>query len=110
MATSQGLSSLDRQCLDSDLFTISQFIHDWREFAPALGLTQADDQVILGYAPYNVAVQKLTMLRMWSQRQGPGATFSRLAEAFRQCGRLDLVERVSQLADRRTSIGEPSVS
>ena len=41
----------------------------------------------------------------------PAATYSRLADAFRQCGRQDLVERVSVLADRREttprlSIGE----
>lgn len=106
MAVSQGFLSVDLQCLDSDLFTISQLINDWREIAPALGLTQADEQVIIGYPPRSVPAQKLAMLRMWSQRHGLGATYSRLAEAFRQCNRLDLVERISLLADQRESIGE----
>ena len=102
---------LDQPCLDSDLVEISQLIHDWREIAPFLGLTQADEQNIIGYAPHSVPVQKITMLRTWGQRHGPAATYSRLANAFRQCGRQDLVERVSVLADRREttrlSIGEP---
>ena len=101
--------SLDQPCSDSDLFEISQLIHDWREIAPALGLTQADEQIIFGYAPNSVPAQKITMLRTWGQRHGPAATYSRLANAFRQCGKQDLVERVSVLADRRkTSLsGEP---
>ena len=37
----------------------------------------------------------------WRKRHGPAATYSRLANAFRQCGRQDLVERVSVLVERR---------
>ena len=105
MANEQQAVSLpcesNEPCLDSDLFKISQLIHDWREIAPALGLTQADEQVIFGYAPNSVPVQKLTMLRTWRQRHGPHSTYSRLASAFRLCGREDLVERVSELEDQR---------
>ena len=76
--------------------------------APVLGLTQAEELNIITFAPYSLPAQRIAMLRMWRQRQGPEATFSRLSDAFRRCGRLDLVERVSQLAERRASlIGEP---
>ena len=58
MATNRDLQtvplSLDQPCSDSDLFEISQLIHDWREIAPALELTQADEQIIFGYAPNSV--------------------------------------------------------
>ena len=102
--------SWDQPCSDVHFFEISQLIHDWREIAPVLGLTQTDEENILGYAPNSVPVQRRMLLRTWRQRHGPAATYSRLADAFRQCGRQDLVERVSVLVDRRetsSSTGEP---
>ena len=93
--------SLDLPCLDSDLVEISQLIHDWREIAPVLGLTQTDEENIIGYPPNSVPVQRRTMLTTWRKRLGPAATYSRLANAFRQCGRQELVERVSVLVKRR---------
>ena len=81
---------------------ISQLIHDWREIAPVLGLTQTDEEnIIAGYSPNSVPVQRRTMLTTWRKRHGPAATYSRLANAFRQCGRQELVERVSVLVERR---------
>ena len=41
---------MDLPCLDSDLVEISQLIHDWREIAPVLGLTQTDEENIIGYS------------------------------------------------------------
>ena len=89
---------LDLPCLDSDLVEISQLIHDWKEIAPVLGLTQTDEENIIGYSPNS---QRRTMLTTWRKRRGPAATYSRLANAFRQCGRQELVERVSVLVERR---------
>ena len=100
-------SSWDQPCSDAHLAQISQWIPDWRELAPFLGLTDVDERTILGYAPDSVPVQRMGMLRTWSQRHGQAATYNRLADAFWRCGRVDLVERVSQLANQRTSIGEP---
>ena len=102
-ANHQSLSfmSLDLPCLDSDLVEISQLIHDWREIAPVLGLTQTDEENIIGYSPNSVPVQRRTMLTTWRKRHGPAATYSRLANAFRQCGRQELVERVSVLVERK---------
>ena len=116
MAANDSDSSLsvwwDQPCSDAHFFEISQLIHDWREIAPVLGLTQTDEQNILGCAPNSVPSQRMTMLRTWRQRHGPAATYSRLADAFRLCGRQDLVECVSVLVNRREislSIGEPIV-
>ena len=103
--------SWDQPCLDSHLVEISQLILDWKEIAPVLGLTQIDEENIIGYSPNSVSAQRMAMLRTWRQRHGPAATYSRLADAFRQCGRQDLVERVSVLANQRettsSSTGEP---
>ena len=93
--------SWDQPCLDSDLVEISQLIHDWKEIAPVLGLTRTDEENIIGYPPNSLPAQRMAMLWTWRERHGLAATYSRLADAFRQCGRQDLVERVSVLADRR---------
>ena len=112
MAANNSDSSLswDQPCSDVHFFEISQLINDWREIAPVLGLTQAEELNIITFAPYSLPVQKIAMLRTWRQRHGPAATYSRLADAFGQCGRQDLVECVSVLVDRRetsSSTGEP---
>ena len=105
-----GLFSLDQLCSDSDLIEISQFNNDWKEIAPFLGLTETDEQNIFSSAHNSLPAQRVVMLKMWRERHGPAATYSRLANAFRLCGRQDLVEHVNVLVDRRetrTSTGEP---
>ena len=78
-ADHQSLSfvSLDLPCLDSDLVEISQLIHDWREIAPVLGLTQTDEENIIGYPPNSVPVQRRTMLTTWTLPEigGHGSMF-----------------------------------
>ena len=73
--------------------------------APFLGLIahQDSDSTQTGVA----------MLKAWKEKHGPAATYGKLADTFRQYGRQDLVERVSQLLhvaidrrETRSSIGE----
>ena len=114
MAAHGQQASCDQPCSDDHLSQISEWIPDWKEIAPFLGLITQEDE--LGYAPSLDSAPTQTgmaMLMAWKERHGPAATYSRLADAFRQCGRQDHVERVSQLlhvaAARRetsSSIGE----
>lgn len=89
--------SLLKECSEEHLYQISQLIAEWKEVAPALGLTQQDEVDILGYAPSSVPTQRLHMLRMWRQKNGTAATYQRLADAFRICARQDLVDKISEL-------------
>ena len=89
--------SLWKECSDEHLHQISQLIAEWKEVAPALGLSQQDEADITGHAPLSVPVQRLHMLRMWRQKNGTAATYQRLADAFRNCARQDLVDKISEL-------------
>ena len=115
MAVYRQSLSLDQPCTDAHLSQISEWIPDWKVMAPFLGLTQEDE---LGYVPQDSAAGSpaqtgIAMLNVWKEIHGQAATYNRLAEAFRQCDRYDLVERVSELqtqaADRSSSIGEKIV-
>ena len=89
--------SLSKECSDKHLYQISKLIADWKEVAPELRLTQQDEADILEYAPYSVSTQRITMLRKWRQKYGTAATYQRLSDAFRDCGRQDLVDKISEL-------------
>ena len=89
--------SLNKLCSDEHLHQISLLIAEWRDFAPALGLTQPDEAEISGRAPLSVPAQRLHMLRLWKQKNGTAATYQRLADAFRNCVRQDLVDKISEL-------------
>ena len=113
MAVHRQSFSLDQPCTDAHLSQISEWIPDWRVMAPFLGLRQQD---ALGYVPQDSgspAQTGMAMLNLWKETHGQAASYNRLAEAFRQCDRYDLADRVSELhtqvADRRSSIGEKIV-
>ena len=106
--------SWDQPCSDDHLSLISEWIPDWREMATFLGLISQEEE--LGYQDSAPTPQTgMAMLKAWKEKHGPAATYSRLTDAFRQCGRQDLVERVSRLlvaADRSetsSSIGQELV-
>ena len=110
------VSPWDGQCSDQHLYQISQLIAEWREIAPALGLTQSDEVNIVGQAPTSVPAQRIAMLRIWKQKNGAGGTYRKLADVFSKCDRQDIVDEIVQLVtsvisgaagDENTSIGEP---
>ena len=91
------MSLWNKLCSNEHLHQISQLIAEWKEVAPALGLTQQDEADIAGYAPFSVPAQKVHMLRIWRQKNGTTATYQRLADAFRNCARQDLMDKISEL-------------
>ena len=102
----------NNSCSDEHLHQISQLIAEWKEVAPALGLTQPDEADITGYAPFSVPAQRLHMLRMWRQKNGTAATYRRLADVFKNCARQDLVDKISELvsaAQQESNITTSSV-
>ena len=84
-------------CTDQHLWRMSQLIPDWREVAPALGLTRTDEMNIMEYAPHSLPAQRVEMLRTWRHKLGTAATYSRLADAFSVCGKQDLVDAITEL-------------
>ena len=97
-------SSWDQPCSDAHLAQISQWIPDWRELAPFLGLTDVEEQNIIGYPPTSVPVQRMRMLMTWRQKQRTMATYNRLADALRLCNKEILVDRLSELLAKTEQI------
>ena len=88
---------INKPCSEKHLAKISRWITEWREISPFLGLTEAEDQEILGSAPHSVRLQKTGMLRLWKKKRGTKATYKRLCRAFNECEMSDLVEQVQKL-------------
>ena len=84
-------------CTDQHLWQMSQLISDWREMAPALGLTRTDEMNIMEYAPHSLPAQRVEMLRTWRHKLGTAATYSRLADVFSVCCKQDLVDAIAGL-------------
>ena len=92
----------DKPCSDDDLCKISPSVADWKAVAPSLGLKSTDEEVIIGYAPNSVGAQRTKMLRTWKERFGTGATYRKLADAFKMCKRQDLVDELCKLPREKT--------
>ena len=114
------VSPWDGQCSDQHLYQISQHIAEWREIAPALGLTETDEENIVGQAPFSVPAQRIAMLRMWKRKNGAASTYRKLADVLSKCDRQNLVDEIGKLCtcristlsgaaetDSTSSIGEP---
>ena len=87
----------DQKCLNDHLIHISTMIAQWRDIAPFLGLTPADEQNVIGYPPIPIQRQRIEMLYKWSEKEGDKATYRKLAERFKQCERQDIVDEIKKL-------------
>ena len=94
---------INKLCSDSHLVLIANSIADWRTVSPCLGLTEAEENAILGSSPYSVPAQKIAMLRKWKQKRGAKATYNRLCHVFDKCNRDDLVENVKRILAESSS-------
>ena len=98
----------DQKCSNDHLIHISTLIAQWRDVAPFLGLTPADEQDIIGDAPQSIQRQRIGMLYKWSEKEGDNATYWKLAERFKQCRRQDIVDEIKRLVTGET--GESMLS
>ena len=94
-APTATVSSWDEQWSEQHLYQISQHITDWKEIAPALGLTETDEENIAGQA--SVPAQRIAMLRTWKQKNGAASTYRKLADVLSMCGRQNLVDEIGKL-------------
>ena len=96
-ATALPPASWNQQCSQQHLAEIADSISDWRAVSPYLGLTEAEENAILGASPYSVPAQKIAMLRKWKQKEGAKATYKRLCRVFRKRGSSVLQEKITEL-------------
>ena len=96
------MSLWDQLCSDFHLQDISRLIAEWRDIAPALGLTEVEENTVIRDA-HTQPVQRLAMLRTWKKKHGVLATYKSLADAFTRCGRQDLVDIVTDLVQETSN-------
>ena len=86
-------------CSDNHLVLLSKLIDKWIEMAPYLSLTSTDEVDIVTRYPHSAPCQRIEMLRIWSQKNGPGATYKKLAGIFQDCDRKDLFFQYQRASD-----------
>ena len=88
---------LDSTWRDVDLARLSQSIVSWEELAPFWGLTEAEEMEIKRDNPSYTA-QKLAALRRWKAKCSETATYRQLVRVFAGMGKMELVEKVREIA------------
>ena len=99
MATNSATAcaaSLTKPGRDDHLAKIANWISEWQAISPFLGLTDAEEKEILE-STHSVQVRRMSMLRKWKQKLGLEATYKRLCRVFKDCERVDLVDKIKQL-------------
>ena len=85
------------QVSDEHIVEIAKCLINWRDLAPYLGLTEADEEAISEDYRGNVELQKREALRKWKRKRGRRATYSRLVQILCGRGYVDLAEKVKEL-------------
>ena len=96
-ATALPPAGWNHQCSQQHLAEIADSISDWRAVSPYLGLSEVEEDAILGASPHSVPAQKIAMLRKWKQKEGAKATYKRLCRVFRKRGSRVLQEKITEL-------------
>ena len=93
---SEPIGQLEQRCSDDHLLEISRWFPHWRGVSAELRLSDVEEAQI-DHNPGGLSRQNYDMLRMWKARFLDAATYKKLANAFFNIGRQDLVERVRNL-------------
>jgi len=89
--------TLQQLCKDKHLRKIAQCLPDWRDAAPFLGLSGAEENIIEDDHKTALRLRRrIAVLRKWRQKYGKKATYERLAKAFWEMGNVALADEVSQ--------------
>ena len=66
---------LDQLCTDDHLLELSKSLTRWKEFSPFLGLTEAEEEVIISRNAQYLERQRIDVLRKWKEKQKEKATY-----------------------------------
>ena len=103
MATAKKVcESLPQMCLDSTVSNkhiaeLAKSMTKWRELAPFLKLTEAEEEEIVEQHQGDLWLQKRKALQKWKEKNGGEATYRRLIVIFCAQGRADLAETLKSL-------------
>ena len=99
----QQIAGWNQLCLEEHFAEIATSIVNWREIAPFLGLTEAEDHEILASAPHSIFEQKMKMLRLWKNKNRNAATYEQLCQVFRTCNLFQLEHKIIEILMRSNS-------
>ena len=103
MATAKAIcQSVPQVCLDltvSDehIAELAKDMTKWRELAPFLKLTKAEEEEIVEQHQRDLPLQKREALQKWKEKNGGAATYRRLIVIFCTQGRADLAKKLKDL-------------
>ena len=89
---------LDSPVSDKHLADISQQFHEWQELAPYLDLTDTDEKDIEAEYPNRPKLMRRKALQTWKKKNGSKATYKKLIEVFCLHDRVDVAEKLRDLA------------
>lgn len=87
----------EAQVSDEHIAVIAECLIDWRDLAPYLGLTEADEKAISENYRGNFELQKREALRKWRRKRDSKATYNRLVQILCGIRYVDLAEKVKEL-------------
>ena len=93
------LSDVTSKCAQSVRARIAAQLIDWKLIAHYLGLTQVKIHAI-HVDNENEEQRRVAFLEEWAEKNGDGATYLKLAEAFYERGRPDLIDQLCKMIKR----------
>lgn len=92
-----GCVELDSTLSAEHIAELAKCMTKWRELAPFLKLTKAEEEEIVKEHQCDLPLQKREALQKWNEKNGSKATYRRLIIIFCSQGRVDLAEKVKDL-------------
>ena len=93
----KGMASLDAKISDIDRAKIAKRIVDWKELAPYLGLSAAEQKVVEKGGDSSWLQQTCEALRKWQQKNGDDATYGAFIEVATEADNKELADYVKRL-------------
>ena len=90
-------SLLDFTVEDIHLDHLAKEMTEWREIAPKLDITPAEEEEIAEKHRGHLRLQKREALRKWKEKQGAAASYRRLITIFCAEGKVDLAESIKRI-------------
>ena len=88
---------------DIHIADIVNHFTEWELIGPSLGLTESDESDIKDNYPYKPKLQRWEALRLWKRMNGSEATYLRLIKVFCHHRRIDVAERLKDMANESDS-------
>ena len=98
-------SLLDTSVHDIHIADIVCHFTEWELIAPYLDITETEEADIREQYPARPKLQRREALRLWKRKNGSKATYRKLITVFCGMQRLDVAEKIRDLASQSSTVG-----